>query len=65
MKNSQVIYVFGTIILFIGLLWMFLPHALHEQVLNREEETKHIFHIFQGVLIVVIGLLIMIKSKKR
>ena len=59
------LYYFGIFLLFIGLLWMFLPHILHEQVINSEEEKEHIIHIFQGVLIVILGLLIMVKNKKR
>ena len=58
------LYYLGIFLLFIGLLWMFLPHALHEQVLNKEEETEHIFHIFQGALITILGLIIMVKNKK-
>ena len=51
--------------LFIGLLWMFLPHAYHQKVLSEEEEVEHLIHIFQGLIFVGIGLVIIIFSNKN
>ena len=64
MKFSKMLYVLGTLFLFLGLLWMFLPHAIHGQVF-KEEETEHLFHILEGAVISVLGLALMIRSKKK
>ena len=62
MRSVFSIYNFGALILFFGLLWMFLSHAVHENVINQSEETSHVFHIFQGLILVLIGLFVMIKD---
>ena len=58
-------YYAGCFFLFIGLLWMFLPHAFHQRVLSEKEEIKHIIHIFEGLVFVVIGLVLIIFSNKN
>mgnify|MGYP001561566409 CR=1 FL=1 len=58
------LYFFGTVLLFIGLFWMFLPHATHEKIISADENLSHITHIFQGVVLVIIGLAVMIFSNK-
>ena len=57
------LYIFGSILLFLGLLWMFLPHAVHTS-LTREKEITHIFHTLEGFAVVVIGLGIMIYAQR-
>lgn len=56
-------YIFGSVILFLGLLWMFLPHAVHEAILA--DEVEHLYHTLQGVIVAVFGLGIMIVSRKN
>ena len=57
-------YNFGALLLFLGLLWMFLPHAVHQLILSEEQETSHILHIVQGVIVAVGGLGFMLLGKK-
>ncbi|MBI2148894.1 hypothetical protein HYU23_04390 [Candidatus Woesearchaeota archaeon] len=65
MKNIFSWYNVGALILFIGLLWMFLPHAFHERLISQIEETSHIIHIFQGVIISIVGIFVMVLSNKK
>ena len=67
--NKRIIYFVGSVILFLGLLWMFLPHAFHN-VITEEDETEHYVHLIQGLIITILGLFIMIitntpSSKKQ
>ncbi len=57
-------YNFGALLLFLGLLWMFLPHAVHTVILSKEQETEHIVHVFQGAVAALGGLGIMMLSQK-
>ena len=67
----KISYIIGSIILFLGLFWMFLPHAYHAEIVSlRESEdlSSHLIHTFQGLLVALIGLTLMIgveKYKKR
>ena len=64
MKHS-VFYFIGSILLFLGLLWMLLPHAFHSQILQEnepEQQTEHYLHILQGLIVAVSGLYIMLLS---
>ena len=63
--NFKILYTVGTVLLFLGLLWMFLPHASHALILNEKEETSHFLHIFEGLIAVVIGVTILIKTEKK
>ena len=58
------LYYLGSFLLFIGLLWMFLPHAFHQKILSEKEDVEHLIHIFQGLIFVVIGLALMILSNR-
>jgi len=60
----KLFYHFGTAVLFLGLLWMFLPHAAHAMVLHEESES-HITHTLQGVVVVIVGLAIMIVTERK
>lgn len=58
-------YNFGALLLFLGLFWMFAPHAVHHAILGAAEEASHIEHIFQGVIAALGGLgLMMLEAKK-
>ena len=61
----KTIYILGSILLFLGLLWMFLPHTTHQVMLNEEEEISPILHILEGVVVAILGLGIMLYGKKR
>ncbi|MBI2670401.1 hypothetical protein HYX18_00245 [Candidatus Woesearchaeota archaeon] len=49
--------------MFIGILWMMLPHAYHERLIN-ESDSNHVFHIIQGLITTLIGLSIMLCNNK-
>lgn len=55
------LYNLGALILFLGLLWMFLPHATHESILDQVEQegASHLSHTIHGAIAAVIGLVIM------
>jgi len=44
---------------------MLLPHATHEAIISSEEMTDHIVHVFEGALVAVAGLGVMIYSSKK
>ncbi|MBS3161375.1 hypothetical protein J4476_01625 [Candidatus Woesearchaeota archaeon] len=60
--KTKFFYFFGSFILFLGILWMFIPHAFHYRMFSAD---YHLFHILGGFFISVIGLLIMILSNKK
>lgn len=62
---SKKVYWICTIILFLGLLWMFLPHAAHGVITgDAEEETEHYEHMIQGLIATVLALVGMIWNEK-
>ncbi len=61
------LYLIGSIILFLGLFWMFLPHAYHAEIVSLTESenlSSHLIHTLQGLLATLIGLFIMIGVEK-
>jgi hypothetical protein len=54
---------FGTAVLFIGMLLVFLPHTLHGSF--GLGTFSHTFHMGLGISLVIAGLLIIIASKKK
>jgi hypothetical protein len=65
MKSIFSWYNFGTLILFLGLLWMFLPHAAHELLLSEIEEAEHYVHILQGTMLTLAGIGFLVLEQKR
>ena len=59
MSKLKVIYYTGAIIIFLGLLWMLLPHVYHKAITD-EKETSHLFHTIQGALAALIGISVLI-----
>jgi hypothetical protein len=69
------LYFLGSLILFLGLFSMMMPHALHlafpaahdfyHDVVPFTEEQGHYFFTFIGLTIVVGGLLVMGYSNKQ
>lgn len=55
MKQLVTWYNVGILVLFVGLLWMFLPHTAHAQIL-LEESGEHYIHLVEGVVITVLGI---------
>ena len=65
---SKKIYWISTILLFLGLFWMFLPHAFHGAILQEagiEEESEHYIHLVEGLILTIISLIIMIWNEKQ
>ena len=54
--------VIGTILLFIGMLLAFLPHALHVKA-GLNDQT-HLKHVVTGIILVVVALGILIYNNK-
>ena len=63
--NLKLLYAAGTVLLFLGLFWMFLPHAAHELIIDQEEETEHYVHLLQGAIMTVFALVVMVISSKK
>jgi hypothetical protein len=74
--NPKTLHVIGGIFLFLGLLWMFLPHLAHGTVLKTahisiEEETKenfdfhHFLDILLGLNVVFTGLIFIVYSEQK
>ncbi len=58
----------SVVLLFVGLLWMMLPHAFHNLVLEEvHEETifSHYTHLIQGLALTIAGLAIMNYCDKK
>ena len=64
MKHKYAYYL-GCILLFLGLLWMFLPHATHHLIeIPSAENQEHIADIFEGLASVLAGLGFILLSEK-
>ena len=60
--NKKIIDTVGTILLFIGFLLAFLPHAFHAKI-GLSEQT-HLKHVITGMILVIIALAILIYNNK-
>ncbi|MBI3334179.1 hypothetical protein HYZ97_01725 [Candidatus Pacearchaeota archaeon] len=66
-------YAIGCICLFLGLLWMFLPHASHAAFIesvgghaDAEEILKeHLIHTGEGLVLTLIGLWLLVCNERR
>ena len=56
--NKKIIDIIGTILLFIGFLLAFLPHAFHAKI-GLSEQT-HLKHVVTGIILAVAALGILI-----
>ncbi len=63
LKVKKVLFYAGTIVMLAGWIIAFLPHATHAQI-GLGEDTDHLVHIFEGTLLVLVGLLGMVISSK-
>ena len=62
MRYKNLVDVIGTILLVVGFLLAFLPHATHVAV--GLEETSHLQHVIFGIALVVVGLGILVYNNK-
>lgn len=59
----KTLFIIGSIILFFGLLWLLLPHTIHEKFVLTKDDI-HIRHIYQGIILIILGLVVMVVSNK-
>ena len=55
------IYFFGSVLLFLGFFWMFLPHIVHESAAEKVDDSghggsSHYENLIYGVILVLTGL---------
>lgn len=62
--NLKILYFSGSLFLFLGLLWMFLPRAYHS-LLTKKSAISHLTHILQGAIVAVLGLVLIAYSNKK
>lgn len=59
----QPLYTLGCILLFLGMLWMFLPHAAHEQL--TQNTSSHLLHTLQGAIVAVTGVIFLVAYQHK
>lgn len=62
MKN-KLLDVLGTILLFIGFVLAFLPHAAHTAI-GLDNDTSHTKHVITGIILVILALAILVYNNK-
>ncbi|MBI5803097.1 hypothetical protein HY448_00195 [Candidatus Pacearchaeota archaeon] len=62
--NFKFVYWLLWTFVFLGLLWMFLPHAFHNTITN-DTATEHITHILQGLIPVLLSLAVLIYLERN
>jgi len=67
--NFKPLYFLGSILVFIGLFWMLLPHAFHNEIISQLDENTHTalhyVHILEGLIPTILGLIFMIHSESK
>ena len=67
--NFKFLYNLGCGILFIGLFWMLLPHAFHEEIIAEINEEglglSHYLHLLEGLVPTILGLILMVYSENK
>ena len=63
MHHKKLADVLATMLLFIGFVLAFLPHAAHTAI-GLDDQTSHIKHVIYGILMVITGLAILIYNNK-
>ena len=59
MSKKKLIDAFATLLLFIGFVLAFLPHAFHSRI-GLGDDTSHLKHVISGIVIVIFALGILI-----
>ena len=62
MKN-RIVNVLGTMLLFIGFVLAFLPHALHTRI-GLDDSVSHTKHVITGIILVVLALAVLVYNNK-
>ena len=63
----NVLFIFGIIFLFLGLLWMFLPHAVHDKLIEEvgKNESSHFTHTLEGAVVAALGAVLLIVEERK
>ena len=64
MDIKKLLFGLGTVILFIGFFFAFLPHAIHTGV-GLGSESSHMKHVIIGSILILIGLVLLILNEKK
>lgn len=64
METKKFFFGLGTVILFIGFFYAFLPHAVHNAV-GLGKETQHTKHVVFGAIMILVGLVLLILNEKK
>ena len=59
MISKKLIDSAATLLLFVGFVFAFLPHALHSRI-GLSDQTSHLKHVFIGIAMVIVALSILI-----
>ncbi len=62
--SKKIFDVFGTVLMFIGFFFAFLPHAFHTKA-GLSEDTPHLKHVITGMVLVIISLGILVYNNKK
>lgn len=54
---------FGTVLLFIGFVLAFLPHAVHTAI-GLDDNTSHTKHVIIGIILVLLALTVLLYNNK-
>ncbi len=63
MNYKKLINILGTMLLFIGFVLAFLPHAFHHKI-GLNDNTPHLRHVVYGIILVIISLGILVYNNK-
>lgn len=61
--KKRLLDVIGTILLFIGFVLAFLPHAFHAKI-GLNDNITHIKHVIYGIGLILISLTILVWNNK-
>ena len=63
MKQHKIIDIIGTILLLIGFILAFLPHAFHASI-GLDDSVSHTRHVITGIALVILALAVLIFNNK-
>jgi hypothetical protein len=67
MRTKKLLHYISMVMLFSGLLFAMLPHALHEKADSSphpEHEEDHMIHVIYGISLAIIGITLMVVNEK-
>ena len=61
--KKRLLDIFGTILLFIGFVLAFLPHAFHASI-GLDGSISHAKHVITGIILAVLALAVLVYNNK-